>query len=488
MKLNLSSIKFRLWLYLTLFLVFVMAAIWMLQTVFLEPYYEFVRTSDVKSAGAEISKAYQGSNFKTFAEEISYKDNIVINIFDTAGNLVYEANSFGIRGPFSQAPTNSDVPKQVMEGQKTFQKEFFKSSVTALNKQDNKEILLKFSDSKFNDPKFDSSVLLYVTKVTDGYLFVSTEIRPIDATAKIIESQLMIITIIVFILAALMSILISISISRPLSRITLASRELANKRFPDDCKGGSYSETRELAETLRKTATELNKAENLRKEFIGNISHDLRTPMTMIKAYAEALRDLPNETEERRNSDLSIIIHESDRLAEMIKDLLELSKLEAGINNTEDMEFSLTDLVKEVLASYNLYMKRDGYKLVFDYKDNIIIVSDKKKLEQVLHNLIFNGIIHIGKDLTVTVKQLRSNDKIRIEVIDSGDGIPEDKIESIWDRYFKIEQNTGRSSEGSGLGLAIVKSALESLKSDFGVYNSETGGAVFWFELKHKNN
>ncbi|MEI8216360.1 MAG: HAMP domain-containing sensor histidine kinase [Eubacteriales bacterium] len=488
MKFNLSSIKFRLWLYLTIFIVFVMAAIWMLQTVFLEPYYEFVRTSDLKSAGAEIAKAYGENDFKTYAEEVSYKDNIVINIFDLQGNSVYEANSFGIRGPFGQAPGNTDVPKQVKEGQQTFQKEFFANSVAALNKQDNKEILLKFSDSKFNDPKFDSSVLLYVTKVADGYLFVSTEIRPIDATAKIIESQLMIITIIVFILAALMSILIAISISRPLSKITLASRELANKRFPDDCKGGSYAETRELAETLRKTAADLNKAENLRKEFIGNISHDLRTPMTMIKAYAEALRDLPDETQERRNSDLSIIIHESDRLAEMIKDLLELSKLEAGINNTEFMEFSITDLVKEVLGSYNLYKNRDNYNLLFDYKDNIVVVSDKKKLEQVLHNLIFNGIIHTGKDLTVTVRQISSNDRIRIEVLDSGDGIPDDKIDSIWERYFKIEQNTGRTSEGSGLGLAIVKSALESIKSDFGVYNSENGGAVFWFELNQKNN
>ena len=466
---------------MTLFIMFVMAMIWLLQTVFLEPYYEYMRTADVRRVASELVGTYGQADFQDRADEISFKDNVSIIVFDADGKALHEANNFGIRAPFGPPPTTRTTTDYDRDQQIFIEEQLFASSIKALKDQNGDVLLLNIDNDKIK-----SSILLLVTEIKDDYLFLSTEIRPIDATATILSSQLKIITLIVFILAALISILIAISIARPLSRITVASRELSKNRFPDDCKGGSYSETRELAETLRKTATELNKAENLRREFIGNISHDLRTPMTMIKAYAEAVRDLPDDDPARKNKDLSIIIHESDRLAELIKDLLELSKLESGSSALDLGRFSLTALIREVLASYKLYQDRDGYAFSFDYDQEIMVLADKRKLEQVLHNLIHNAIIHTGTSHRVAIRQISAEDKARIEIIDSGEGIPEEQLPHIWDRYFKIKANTGRAEDGSGLGLSIVKSALELHGASYGAENSPQGGAVFWFELSLK--
>jgi signal transduction histidine kinase len=500
LKLDTNSIKFRLWLYFTLFIMFTMAVIWLLQTVFLAPYYEYMRTLDVKTATSEIIKAYGNENFKTIAEEISFKENIGINIFDAQGNSIYVANTFGIRGPFAPPPNNDiweDGPtngsissgsavendnrfpvNQSAVATRFFGTQLFERGISALNEQKDKVVLLKV-----DNPKVNSSMLFYITPINDYFLFVSTEIKPIEATVSILQSQLGLITIIVVVLAALLSILIAVSISKPLSRITLASRMLAAKKFPDDCQGGSYSETRELAETLRKTASELNEAENLKREFIGNISHDLRTPMTMIKAYAEALRDLPYDDPERKKNDLSVIIRESDRMTELIQDLLELSKLEAGDTTLKIEDFSMTQLVTDTLLSYNIYSERDGYSLDFDFENEVICTADRKKMAQVLHNLIFNAISHAGSDKHVAIRQLKLPVKIRIEVQNKGEEIPSEQLPYIWDRYFKFDRNIAKESKSSGLGLAIVKSALELHKADYGVQSSAENGTTFWFEI-----
>jgi signal transduction histidine kinase len=490
LKLNVNSIKFRLWLYFTLFIAFTMAAIWLLQTVFLEPYYEYMRTSDLQSATDQIIQAYGADGFEATAEKISYNENIAINLFDAEGNALYEANTFGIRAPFAPPPisdiavameeTGSNTARDNKEedAKEYFVSQLFKKSVAALEAQEDHILLMKVDNAQFK-----SSILFNVTKINGNYLFVSTEIRPIDATANIIESQLKLITLAVFLMAALISILVAISISKPLSSITVASRQLLEKKFPDDCSGGSYAETQELAETLRKTAGELLKAEKLRREFIGNISHDLRTPMTMIRAYAEAVRDLPNDDPERQKNDLTVIIRESDRMSELIMDLLELSKLESGDTGLALSAVSLTGLIRETVMSYKIYSDRDDFSLTFDYDAEVTCVADRKKIAQVLHNLVFNAICHVGEDKMVEVRQIRNGNKVRIEIRDNGEGIPADKLPFIWDRYFKIESNTTRKTEGTGLGLAIVKSSLEMHGAAFGAGSKPGEGTTFWFEL-----
>ncbi|MFA6808579.1 MAG: HAMP domain-containing sensor histidine kinase, partial [Eubacteriales bacterium] len=245
--------------------------------------------------------------------------------------------------------------------------------------------------------------------------------------------------------------------------------------------GSGYKEIKELSDTLNFASSELSKVDDLRKELIANISHDLRTPLTLIGGYAEAMRDLPDEN---NAENAQIIIDETTRLTTLVNNVLDLSKIQSGMQKFNLASFNLTDSIEHVINRVNELVKVEGYTISFIYDSNVIITADETRITQALYNLLVNAINYSGDDKTVVVKQLTSDHKVKIEVIDNGEGIPSEKLPYIWDRYFKSDEAHKRAVTGSGIGLSIVKSIIEMHEGEYGVNSSLNEGSVFWFKLK----
>ncbi len=252
--------------------------------------------------------------------------------------------------------------------------------------------------------------------------------------------------------------------------------EVKNPRF--------NSETETLAETLNYAAAEISKVDSLRRDLIANISHDLRTPLTMVKAYAEMIRDLSGDNPAKRSEHVNIIIEESDRLAALVNDILDLSKLESGSEGLNLSKFSITKKIHEIMGRYTLLSEQQGYSFYVNAETDFETEADIIKIEQVLYNLINNAVNYTGENKNVYINLLiKDKDTARIEITDTGKGIEPDLLPLIFDRYYRAEKNK-REVIGTGLGLSIVKQILKRHNFKFGVRSEIGAGSTFWFEVK----
>ena len=224
---------------------------------------------------------------------------------------------------------------------------------------------------------------------------------------------------------------------------------------------------------------EISRTDDLKRELFANVSHDLRTPLTMITGYAEVMRDIPGENSPEN---LQVIIDEANRLTRLVNDMLDLSRLQS-ITTFEPVKCSLTALIEEILRRYNKLRETNGYTVEFVHDGEVFVMADELRLSQVIYNLVNNAIDFTGEDKKVTVIQSENDGWVRVEVKDSSEGIPEDKLPYIWDRYYKVDKEHKRSRVGTGLGLSIVKEALTIHGARYGVISGK-GGSTFWFEIK----
>ncbi|MBQ6608232.1 MAG: HAMP domain-containing histidine kinase, partial [Firmicutes bacterium] len=215
-----------------------------------------------------------------------------------------------------------------------------------------------------------------------------------------------------------------------------------------------------------------------------NVSHDLKTPLTLIKSYAEMIRDLSGDNPEKRNAHLQVILDESDRMANLVSDMATISLMsrhEASLNLTD---FDLVPLTAEILASYDIYVIQQGYDFRFTSPKECMVNADRDRISQVISNLLSNAIKYCGEDKVVIVNIKRVGKKFRLEVSDHGPGIKQEELPHVWDRYYKTSSNYVRATTGSGLGLSIVKEILTLHKAGYGVNSKEGKGTTFWFELE----
>ena len=216
---------------------------------------------------------------------------------------------------------------------------------------------------------------------------------------------------------------------------------------------------------------------------MANVSHDLKTPLTMIKAYSEMVRDISYKDDVKRNGLLNIIISETDRLNTLVNDILLLSKAEANVEELNIESFNLVDEINTIISRYEIIKETEHYNIIYNGPKKAIIKGDKKRIDQVIYNLINNAINYTGKDKTVKVKVEPNKDKYVVKIIDSGKGINKEDIKYIWNRYYKNEKNHKRNVVGTGLGLSIVKSILEEHNFNYGVESKIDKGTTFYFEI-----
>ncbi len=316
----------------------------------------------------------------------------------------------------------------------------------------------------------------------NAYLYIYESMGILDdVTAQMVQKTVMT-AIFVLLLTFAVSSGISGWLTKPITEMTEKAKLFAAGDFNVDFRGGDYgSEMVELADTLNFARDEISKADRMQKELIANVSHDFKTPLTMIKAYSSMIREISGENPEKRNKHAQVIIDEADRLTSLVEDLLDLSKLRAGINEVKPTEFDLSAYTYEVLERFEYLKDTQGYDLRTEIEDGIFTFADEKKIGQVLYNLIGNAVNYTGEDKTVIVRVKKcSETQAYFSVTDTGEGIPEEELPTIWGRYYRSAETHKRPVKGTGLGLSIVRVILEMHRFKFGVKSELGKGSTFY--------
>lgn len=438
--------------------------LWLCQIVFIERFYEYMKTNDIKEVVAEITEEYGDDDFGELLTDMSFKNNMCVDIVDRYGRLIYSKDTLG-KTCFLHCP-QSQRAQFLYELRQSLSQEI-------IYKQTNKTT--------------SSDMLVYLTKIgdkdsPDAYVLINALLVPLESTAAIFKKQLLIITGFLIILSLFIAYFMAKKVARPIAEITRSAEQMAEGNYNLKFKGEGYAEVQRLAATLTYASRQISKVDAMQRDLIANVSHDLRTPLTMLKAYAEMIRDLSGDNPVKRNEHLEIIINETDRLALLVNDMLDLSKLEDGNQGLNYSEFSITDLLEGIAKRYTGLSGREEYNVQFEPDENVIVRSDNIKIQQVIYNLINNAVNYTGEDKQVFVRQINKENCVRIEIADTGEGIAPDKIKLIFEKYYRSE-NHKREVVGTGLGLSIVKAILKKHKYKFGVYSVVGKGSTFWFEI-----
>ena len=460
-----TSIKWKIFSYLLGFCALLLLILWLFQTVLLDSFYRNIKIGEAKSISNQIVKYIDdSSSLSAIISDISQSNDCYIEVMSSTGVTI---------------TSSGNIKNNIPTTEKTN---------LLLHLQNGEYIEYISNESHVNDNfqtephKNTMESIVYLKKVSDSkIILINSIISPVDATVNTLRYQLYFITGIMILLSVLLAIIISKKVSKPIEKLNLSAKELAKGNYDVTFADSGYKEICELSDTLNVAATELNKVESLRRELMANISHDLRTPLSLIYGYAEVMHDFPNEiTSEQTQT----IMDETQRLSSLVNDILDISKLESGIQQLNISKFNLTQSIRITTDRIAELLKKSGYNFTFTYDKEVTIKADEIKITQVFYNLLINAINYTGADKTISVHQILSDDSVRIEVRDTGEGIKEETLPYIWDRYYKADKNHKRAVTGTGLGLSIVKKIIELHGGNYGV-NSEIGiGSTFWFSLK----
>ncbi|MBU5426043.1 HAMP domain-containing histidine kinase [Tissierella pigra] len=465
-RLDVNSLKFKLWTYFVLFAATIMTILWLLQIVFLNTYYKSMKTNEIKKIGDSLVVEYGKDDFEDIIYTISFSKGLIIQILNEDGVPIFPMNT-----SFDPRPPKFDF----MESRKFIDK---------LEKEDQEKILYTTEDFRLGRPTIVYGAVLQGQNGENLYLYINGLLDPIDSTTFVLKNQLIIVTIISLLLSLGLSFIIASKISKPITQVTNAASVLAKGNYNIVFEKGDYTEIDNLVSTLNYTTKELSKVEELRRELISNVSHDLRTPLTLIKSYAEMIRDISGDNPEKRKSHVNVIIDESDRLTTLVNDILDLSKVEANLSQMNHEEFDVVGTTKDILKRFLILEEKEGFTFILNCDDEVKVCGDEKKIEQVIYNLISNAVNFTGDDKSVFINIKDVGSYIKYEVKDTGKGIPKEELDHIWDRYYMVGKNHKRAVIGTGLGLSIVKNILMAHNSDFGVESYTNQGTIFWFQLK----
>jgi len=284
------------------------------------------------------------------------------------------------------------------------------------------------------------------------------------------------------ILALIISAVMSNWFISPITALSKATKEIAKGNYKVKIKApeGPQDEFGQLAHDFNVMAGEIEGAQQMQKELIAGISHDLRTPLTIIKGYAESIRDITGDNPKIREQQLNTIIDETDRLTKMVNSVMEYAKISRGTMKMNIVQYNMADMCADIVDIYSIRAEKEGKTVTYEGPELVYVMADATRIERVMHNFVSNAIIHTPENTQVVIKlQILENGKVRVSVSDSGDGISEEDQKHLFEKYYRARKSEGR--QGTGLGLAVVKAVLESHNFEYGV-NSELGkGSEFWF-------
>ncbi len=471
------SLATKIFVYFAFFTLIVLMLLWLMQVVFLDEIYRTVKLHDLKNCAQFVTHSVETRNTANGVMEASKKYNSCITVYKIAGGKGSVESSSHIKTTcMIHNLSSTSLLNEMYEGAKS--NDIYVKRIE-LDVEDTDTLMSSGTEKDTPSAVVCSQVINMGG--TDYLVMVDDEILPLTSTSRTLTYQLIYITVILLLASALISVYISGRLSKPFKDMSSKAARLAEGDYEVSFDGQSFLEAEKLGETLNYAASELSKLDSMQKELIANISHDLRTPLTLISGYSEVMRDIPGEM---TAENMQVIIDETARLSSLVNDLLELSRLTDGKQLMDKAPFSLTETVKETVSRYSHLIQNDGYTIDFIYDRDAVVNADKTRILQVVYNLINNAINYTGDDKKITVTQSVENGKIKIGITDTGEGIPAEQLPLIWERYYKVKDFHKRGKVGTGLGLSIVKNILVMHGADFGVSSKLGSGSTFWFVLE----
>lgn len=467
---NSSSIFFLLWAIFTAFSLGVVLLFGISQTYMLRNTYETEAARDVAQKGKRVEALLKegipsefGDNASGYLRFLSNKYDVDIYLLSLDGRLLF---------PYEwQFDYNSPQLEKVYD----FSEEC-EELASQMRAQNVDSVVYEYGSSYV----YGSKVAVYGN--ADIYLYMEKSMDLMVATTSKLGVRLIFVAIFVGVAAFAVSSAVSGWVTKPLREVTDKTKLLARGDFDVDFHGADYGkEMVELADALNFARDELSKTDRMQKELIANVSHDFKTPLTMIKAYASMIMEISGDIPEKRNKHAQVIVDETDRLTSLVNDVLDLSKINSGMVGVERKLVDMSAYTEEVLNKFAYLQDTQGYTFVADIEEGLYTYADELKIGQVLYNLIGNAVNYTGEDKTIYVSLKRQSDSVfRFAVRDTGKGIEPEELSTVWERYYRSSEMHKRPVKGTGLGLSIVKSVLEKHGFAFGVDSKVGQGSTFY--------
>ena len=355
----------------------------------------------------------------------------------------------------------------------------------------------------FEVQEANSKFILLTSTLDNGYnLFIKIPTSPIKEAAKISSRTLISIGILMIVVSIIISSFISRRFTKPIIQLNRITKKMANLDFSEKYRiTDGEDEVNELGkninqmsdklemtiEQLRRNNNQLekdiekkSKIEKMRKQFISDVSHELKTPIALIQGYAEGLYDNVNSDEESRKFYAEVIIDESKKMDKLVKELLELMKLENEGRKFNDSKFNLNEVIEEELRRETVVLKEKNIKVEFENNKPMMVTADQEYIEQVVNNYLTNAIKHCEGENKIIIRcEKTKQKKIRLYVFNTGKQIPEENLDKIWQRFYKVDSSRNREDGGTGIGLALVKAIMNSYGNKYGVENKKDGVEFF---------
>lgn len=460
-----KGLALKFWSGMTALIAGMLVLLWVFQVASLKSFYADEILSQVNEDAeylAECLSRYESDEFMTRASSLAYTKNLSVQVYVTQSLCIYNSESLN--------PTPSSLASDSV---------FREAVLTTLS---GKEYTGTTTHPKFATDVAIMGIPYRYSDGSYGALMISVSLAPVGTMVDILQKQLIITTVVLLVLALAISFIISRTLTKPILRIEKATKRIAEGDYSVKLDVTSGDEIGSLAESVNYMTGELSKTDEPRKDLIANVSHDLRTPLSLIRGYAETLRDVTGDNREKRERQLGIIIDETERLDRIVSDMLDLSKLQSGSISVSPAPFGVCGAFADIISRYDDLSAKSGIETVSECPEGLAAVGDLARLEQVFYNLINNAFNHTKAGGRITLAAARNGETVRFSVTDTGSGISKEDLPRIFDRYYKGEAGV-RKIVGTGLGLAIVKNILDAHRALYGVDSTVGVGTTFWFEL-----
>lgn len=480
-----SSVRTKLFFIMTGTIISIVLILILVNSIIIESYYLYYKKENLLQSYSKINK-YLSSNLSTSLVELELEKIAINNNFNI---LITDNNNVSIY--------NSSKD--------------FKQYLLNLNEINKNNIIYNEDDTYIIETKdFKSGInfLMLIGKLNNGdSIYIRMPISSIKDSVKISNNFLYSIGIITVIISGVAILIISKRFTKPIAELSGIANKMSNLDFSQkyrikdsgdeiDNLGKSINKmSNKLEDTitqlqknnveLEKDIEEKSKIDDMRKQFISDVSHELKTPIALIQGYSEGLIENVNTDEESRQFYAEVILDEANKMDKMVKELLELMKLEYGAKKLNNAYFNIVELINEELRKYTVMLNENNIEVKFSLKEPVYVYADSNLIEQVLNNYISNGIKNIEtvnkeKHIKVSIKMIE--DKIRVSVFNTGKNISEENMQKIWNRFYKEDGSRNRELGGTGIGLSLVKAIMNNYKNEYGVINKENG-VEFYFDL-----
>ena len=464
-RIDTSSIKTTTLLSFVIFALFLVMILWGLSNFYLNSFYERARSQEVMRTAETLEAQFRQDrySFGPLALQTAGTNDLYIRIDTPEDNLVFDG---------TREVQGSDA---------------FESDVNRI-----KTRLASSEAGNVSETRRDNSGmgarLVYASYITaggaDNILCIIAPLYPDQVTVRILRDMLIYVSFIVLIVSLLLAFALSVRLTAPIEKLTRSAQELSKGNHDVYFDGAGFTETKELAKALNKASYEMEKTDFYQREIIANVSHDLKTPLTMIRSYAEKIIDITGDNPEKRNADLNVIISETEHLNRLVSDMLSVSNRQSNNIELRMETFDLVEAARSVYESFLALATSEGFEIHFHPCKPAYVVGDRTRMTQVMTNFVSNAVKYSGDNKYIDIRLSKTSKKVTFHCIDHGMGIPSDEIGHVWDKYYRTSANHERGIEGTGLGLAIVKGILNLHGAKYGVESEEGKGSDFWFEME----